>query len=263
MVAGEAIVPRRRVIMMDFNPILHVNNVQKKDGNQSVLKGINLSIYEGEFVSIVGKSGCGKSTLLRIIAGLEDSNEGLVKVNGERLTSINKYARIMFQDGRLIPWKTILQNVGLGLTGDWKPKAMYVLNHVGLKERANHYPSLLSGGQKQRVALARALVHEPKLLLFDDPLATVDALTRIDLQNLFESVWKENRLSAILVTHDVEEALLLSDRVIIMRDGEVVLNKLIDLPRPRSRSNPTFHHYTEEILDVIMEENKEKKMVIK
>jgi len=245
--------------LMDFNPILHVDRVRKSYSNTPVLKGIGLSIFQGEFVSIVGKSGCGKSTLLRIIAGLEDINEGEVKVNGESLTTINGDARMMFQDGRLLPWKTLLQNVGLGLTGDWKPKATYVLNSVGLKERADHYPSSLSGGQKQRVALARALVHEPKLLLLDEPLGALDALTRMEMQSLIESVWKENRLTAILVTHDVEEAVLLSDRVIVIGEGEVVMNKNIDLPRPRSRSNPTFHHYTEEIIDVIMEESCEKK----
>lgn len=244
---------------MDFNPILQVNHVRKSYRNTPVLKGINLSIFQGEFISIVGKSGCGKSTLLRIIAGLEDINEGEVKVSGESLTTINGEARMMFQDGRLLPWKTLLQNVGLGLTGDWKPKALYVLNSVGLKDRADHYPSSLLGGQKQRLALARALVHEPKMLLLDEPLGALDTLTRLEMQNLIESAWKENRLTAILVTHDVEEAVLLSDRVIVIGEGEVMMNKTIELPRPRSRSNPTFHHHTEEILDVIMEKSCVKK----
>lgn len=244
---------------MEFNEILNLEGVRKTYHLHPVLKELDLSISQGEFVSIVGKSGCGKSTLLRIIAGLEKVSEGVVKVNGEELTTINEEARMMFQDGRLLPWKTILQNVGLGLTGDWKPKAMYVLNSVGLKDRADHYPASLSGGQKQRVALARALVHEPKLLLLDEPLGALDALTRMEMQQLIESVWKDNRLTAILVTHDVEEAVLLSDRVIVIGEGEIVMNKMIDLPRPRSRSNPTFHHYSEEILEVIMEEKTLKK----
>lgn len=244
---------------MDFNPILQVNHVRKSYSDTPALKGINLSIFQGEFISIVGKSGCGNSTLLRIISGLDHINEGEVKVSGESLTTINGEARMMFQDGRLLPWKTLLQNVGLGLTGDWKPKALYVLNSVGLKDRAAHYPSSLSDGQKQRVALARALVHEPKLLLLDEPLGALDTLTRLEMQNLIESVWKENRLTAILVTHDVEEAVLLSDRVIVIGEGEVMMNKTIELPRPRSRLNPTFHHHTEEILDVIMEKSCVKK----
>ena len=136
--------------MMDFNPILHVNNVQKTYGNQSVLKGIDLSIFQGEFVSIVGKSGCGKSMLLRIIAGLEDFNEGIVEIKRKPVTSINQDARMIFQDGRLLPWRTTLQNVGLGLTGDWKPKSMYVLNRVGLKEWVNHYPSFNKHNQWTR-----------------------------------------------------------------------------------------------------------------
>jgi sulfonate transport system ATP-binding protein len=240
---------------MKFNEILKLEGVRKSYHLHPVLKGIDLSISQREFVSIVGKPGCGKSTLLRIIAGLEKVSEGVVKVNDEELTTINEKAKIVFQDSRLLPWKTIIQNVGLGLTGDWKPKATYVLNSLELQKRAENYPPALTEGQKQLVALARALVHEPHLLLLDEPLGALDALTRMEMQHQIESVWKENRLTTILTTHDVEEAVLLSDRVIVIRRGEVVMNKMIDLPRPRSQSNPTFHHYTEEILNVIMDES--------
>ncbi|WP_040209238.1 ATP-binding cassette domain-containing protein [Neobacillus jeddahensis] len=237
---------------MDQKELLVLKDVKKSYSSLSVLKGINLTFQQGEFISIVGKSGCGKSTLLRIIAGLEAAGGGRIMMNGSELQSLNEAARIMFQDGRLLPWKKILQNIGLGLSGDWREKALEALRSVGLEDRAHQYPSSLSGGQKQRVALARALVHEPQLLLLDEPLGALDALTRLEMQRLIEAIWQKNRLTTILVTHDVEEAVMLSDRVIVLKDGNVAVDQVIEMPRPRQRANPAFTKYSEEILAEIM-----------
>lgn len=236
-----------------------LENVKKSYDNRVVLDGLNLDIQTGEFIAIVGKSGCGKSTLLRLMAGLENLNGGTIKIHGNPLKGLNKDARIMFQDGRLLPWKKVLDNIGVGLTGDWKPRAMEALKNVGLEDRVNDWPSKLSGGQKQRVALARALVHQPQLLLLDEPLGALDALTRIEMQDLIEEIWKEKKITSVLVTHDVEEAVAIADRVILIDNGQIVLNKTINLPRRRQRTQSIFSIYVEEILEKIMGPNSENK----
>ncbi|WP_018663068.1 ABC transporter ATP-binding protein [Heyndrickxia acidiproducens] len=238
--------------MKEAETILKADHVTKSYRDLQVLKGINLEIKKGEFIAIVGKSGCGKSTFLRLIAGLEQPTDGVIEQNGKAVGGMNPHARMMFQDGRLLPWKKVIHNIGLGLQGNWKSKAMDVLCNVGLGDKAAHYPSNLSGGQKQRVALARALVHQPELLLLDEPLGALDALTRMDMQSLIENVWKTNGLTAILVTHDVEEAVRLADRVILLQNGKVKMDKRIDLPRPRLRTQSAFIEYTEEILEQIL-----------
>jgi sulfonate transport system ATP-binding protein len=240
--------------MTTKTPTTHVRleNIKKSYDERIVLNGINLDIAQGEFVAIVGKSGCGKSTLLRLIAGLEKCTEGAVVINGKDLNTLNKDARIMFQDGRLLPWKRVIDNIGVGLKGDWRTRAAEALANVGLEDRQKDWPKKLSGGQKQRVALARALVHQPELLLLDEPLGALDALTRIEMQHLIEVIWKKKNITSILVTHDVEEAVALADRVIIIDDGEIVLNKKIELSRPRQRTNSSFTNYVEEILEKIM-----------
>src|SRR5690625_1885437 len=149
---------------------VHLVGVQKYYADQQVLKGIDLPIQKGEFVAIVGKSGCGKSTLLRLVAGLEKCSQGHIHINKKTLTALNEQARIMFQDGRLLPWKSVIDNICIGLPKEKKGKAVEALSSVGLEERAGDFPRKLSGGQKQRVALARALVHDPELLLLDEPL---------------------------------------------------------------------------------------------
>jgi sulfonate transport system ATP-binding protein len=231
---------------------IRLENIKKTYDQRTVLKGINLEIASGEFIAIVGKSGCGKSTLMRLIAGLEKCSEGAVIINDKKLTTLNTDARIMFQDGRLLPWKRVIDNIGIGLHGDWKERAKEALSNVGLEDRQKDWPKKLSGGQKQRVALARALVHQPQLLLLDEPLGALDALTRIEMQHLIESIWKKKNITSILVTHDVEEAVALADRVIIIDDGQIVMNKRIDLSRPRQRTNANFTTYVEEILEKIM-----------
>lgn len=239
-------------------PHIRLEDVQKSYPNRAVLKGIDLTIQTGEFIAIVGKSGCGKSTLLRLLAGLETHSNGLIKINNEPLTNLNKQARIMFQDGRLLPWKRVIDNIHIGLPKNKKDKAIEALRHVGLADRKKDWPNKLSGGQKQRVALARALVHDPELLLLDEPLGALDALTRIEMQDLIESLWEQKKFTAILVTHDVEEAVAIADRVIVIKNGVVSLNKRIDLPRPRQRTQHEFSIYVEEILDQIMNRNVQK-----
>lgn len=243
---------------------IHVSltNLSKTYNNREVLKEISLDIAKGEFVAIVGKSGCGKSTLLRLLAGLETIDDGEITVNGTELIGLNSNSRIMFQDGRLLPWKKVLDNVGIGLKGDWKPRAIEALKNVGLEDRGEDWPSKLSGGQKQRVALARALVHEPDILLLDEPLGALDALTRIEMQELIEKIWKKVQITSIFVTHDVEEAVALADRIILIEDGSIVLNKSINLPRPRQRTNHAFTNHVEEILHKIMDNN-DLKLVVK
>lgn len=240
-------------------PHVYLENVQKSYKRLEVLKGINLNIQKGEFIAIVGKSGCGKSTLLRLIAGLENQTKGTVKMDHKELNSFNEQARIMFQDGRLLPWKSVLDNICIGLPKEKKQKAIEVIKSVGLSDKTKEFPRKLSGGQQQRVALARALVHDPDLLLLDEPLGALDALTRLEMQDLIESLWEKNKFTAILVTHDVEEAVAIADRVLLIENGVVNLNQPIDLPRPRQRTHPKFPIYVEEILDQIMKRKKSQK----
>jgi sulfonate transport system ATP-binding protein len=240
---------------MENETILEISHLQKSYGQHAVLKNINLKVNDGEFIAIVGKSGCGKSTLLRLIAGLETASAGTISVNGKPLDGRNQLAKIMFQDGRLLPWKKVLKNVGLGLKDGWQERAERVLEQVGLADRANDWPFVLSGGQRQRVALARALVHEPELLLLDEPLGALDALTRIEMQQLIQDLWLEKPFTAVLVTHDVEEAVALANKVVLIENGEIVLVHPIKLPFPRKRENPLFSSTVNHILNRILGKN--------
>ena len=233
-------------------PYLKLTNIHKRYGDINVLNGLSLDVFPGEFIAIVGKSGCGKSTLLRLLSGLEKPDDGTILINSELLTSINKHSRMMFQDGRLLPWKNVLENVCLGLAKTDKEAALETLQHVGLKDRVNEWPANLSGGQKQRVALARALVHQPKLLLLDEPLGALDALTRLEMQQLIEEIWLNKQITSFLVTHDVEEAVALADRVILLQNGKVELDIPIPFSRPRQRNHPSFSSMVDHILNRIM-----------
>ena len=185
---------------------IQLKSLKKSYNGTKVLDQLSLNIRKGEFVAIVGKSGCGKSTLLRLLSGLEKPSDGQILVEHEQLKSINRQSCMMFQDGRLLPWKRVLENVALGLKGSHREEAMTVLKNVGLENRIHEWPAKLSGGQKQRVALARALIHKPSLLLLDEPLGALDAFTRLEMQSLIENIWQKHGFTALLVTHDVEEA---------------------------------------------------------
>jgi sulfonate transport system ATP-binding protein len=221
-----------------------IDSLSKIYDDREVLKWVDLDIPTGEFVAIVGRSGCGKSTLLRLIAGLERADEGGIEFDRQ---AARPEIRIMFQDSRLLPWKRVQDNVALGLRSA-SDAAAHALAKVGLKDRGHDWPAVLSGGQRQRVALARALVHEPQLLLLDEPLGALDALTRIEMQQLIESLWLARGFTAVLVTHDVQEAIALADRVVLIEDGRIVLDEPVDLPRPRARGSIAFARLEEKIL---------------
>jgi sulfonate transport system ATP-binding protein len=226
--------------------------VGKRFGSHQVLTDVNLEIAPGEFVAIVGRSGCGKSTLLRMIAGLATASEGRIEVGGQPVARQVADTRILFQDTRLLPWRRVLDNVGIGQRGDWKPAAMEALDQVGLASRAQDWPAVLSGGQRQRVALARAMVSHPKLLLLDEPLGALDALTRLEMQRLIEEVWGRQGFTAVLVTHDVSEAVTLADRVVVLEDGVVPMIRRIEQARPRIRGDAALSEIEGEILARIL-----------
>ena len=232
---------------------LAINGLQKAFGQRLVLRDINLHIPAGQFVAIVGRSGCGKSTLMRLLAGLDQPTAGQLLAGSAPLQEAREDTRLMFQEARLLPWKKVIDNVGLGLKGDWRPKALKALEEVGLAERANEWPAALSGGQKQRVALARALIHQPRLLLLDEPLGALDALTRIEMHRLIEGLWQASGFTALLVTHDVQEAVALADRVILIEDGRIALDEVINLPRPRSHGDAGFAALEKRILDRVLQ----------
>jgi sulfonate transport system ATP-binding protein len=234
---------------------LKISGLRKSFGNIHVLQNIDLEIAKGEFVAIVGRSGCGKSTLLRLIAGLEYPCNGSILIDGKPLRKLNLDTRVMFQDARLLMWKRVLENVGLGLKQNWRQKAHRALEQVGLAERAFDWPSVLSGGQRQRVALARALVSEPRLLLLDEPLGALDALTRIEMQHLIEEIWRQQKFTALLITHDVEEAVTLADRILLIEEGQIAMNLPITLARPRHRGNSAFASLVEQILKRVLSPN--------
>jgi len=227
---------------------LALRGLTKRYGERTVLDAVNLEIAPGEFVAVVGRSGCGKSTLLRAIAGLEQPDAGQVRIGGG---GTKPEVRMMFQDARLLPWKTALQNVALGLA-DGEERARAALASVGLAERAGDWPSVLSGGQRQRVALARALVHEPQLLLLDEPLGALDALTRIEMQQLIEALWTRRGFTAVLVTHDVQEAVVLADRILLIEEGRLALDLDVKLVRPRARGGVEFGALEKKVLDQVL-----------
>jgi sulfonate transport system ATP-binding protein len=231
----------------------------KAYGDKIVLRGLDFVVPEGQFVAIVGRSGCGKSTLLRLIAGLETPDAGRLSV-GTTNASPREAARVMFQEPRLLPWANVLDNVAVGLGAaegaEGRRLATEALTRVGLADRAGEWPAVLSGGQKQRVALARALVSRPRLLALDEPLGALDALTRIEMQRLLEAVWLRERFTAILVTHDVVEAVALADRIVLIEQGALALDVKVDLPRPRRHGSPETAKLSETILTRLLDEER-------
>ncbi|MFD3578967.1 ABC transporter ATP-binding protein [Streptomyces sp. NPDC058644] len=220
---------------------VRVEGLTRSFDGRAVIDRLDLDVRPGEFVALLGRSGCGKSTLLRILAGLDRDIEGTVLVPRRKA--------VAFQAPRLMPWKRVWRNVLLGLKG--RPErsvAERALEEVGLKHRTNAWPKTLSGGEAQRASLARALVREPDLLLLDEPFGALDALTRIKAQRLVDELWQRRGCAVLLVTHDVEEAVLLADRVLVMDDGVIAYETEIDLDRPRGISDPRFAELRAELL---------------
>jgi ABC-type nitrate/sulfonate/bicarbonate transport system ATPase subunit len=241
---------------------LEIKNLNKKfkvNGDATpVLDNINLDVKSGEFVSIIGPSGCGKTTLLRLIIGLENSYEGDILLDGKRIKGPGLERGVVFQDHRLLPWLTVERNVGLGLegkrcgSGNRKQIVQEHLELVGLHGYEKAHPSQLSGGMAQRAAIARALVNRPEILLLDEPLGALDALTRMYMQIELEKIWhREQDITMIMITHDVEEAIYLSDKVVIMSSRPGTIKKIIPVPlaRPRDRAGYDFMNLKEEILE--------------
>jgi sulfonate transport system ATP-binding protein len=233
----------------------------KTFGSREVLREIDLHVRSGEFVAIVGRSGCGKSTLLRTFAGLETPTRGETRFDGAVSQGLHPDVRMIFQDSRLLPWRTALSNVEIGdrteggQRADAKVRtahAQELLAHVGLGDRAREWPGNLSGGQRQRVALARGLMSDPRLLLLDEPLGALDALTRLEMQRLIEGLWLERRFTAVLVTHEIQEAVALADRVIVLEAGTITGSFQLSMPRPRARDERTFIETCAALLKLIM-----------
>ena len=231
---------------------LDIDGLHKRYGSRDVLRNTRLAIEPGQFVAIVGRSGCGKSTLLRLVAGLEQPSAGTLSIDGAPGTGLRNDVRIMFQDARLLPWRRVVDNVALGLPQGLYDAARTALGRVGLGDRHGDWPARLSGGQRQRVSLARALVHSPRLLLLDEPLGALDALTRIEMHRLIESLWRASGFTALLVTHDVQEAVALADRVVLIEDGRIALDETIALPRPRVH-DAAFAAIEQRILDRVLQ----------
>ena len=213
-------------------PAVQIRNFSRVFGDTAVLRDLDLEIGAGEFVALLGRSGSGKTTLLRTLAGLDAADTEQVRTPSSRA--------VVFQDARLLPWKRVWRNVALGLPGaDARARAEAALQEVGLGHRLDVWPATLSGGEAQRAALARALVREPNLLLLDEPFAAVDALTRLRMHDLVLSLWRAHAPAVLLVTHDVDEAITLADRVLVLDNGRIAAEEVIDLPRPRD-GGPAF-----------------------
>lgn len=233
-------------------------NVDGKSTN--ILNDINLNIDEGEFLVIVGHSGCGKSTLLKIIAGLTDYEEGNVTLNHKKITKPSSDRGMVFQEHRLFPWLTIKENLAIGLDKfDKKEKEKIISEHlkmVNLEDFANAYPHQLSGGMSQRAAIARALVSSPKVLLLDEPFGALDALTKIMLQEEILKIWRKEKTTMIMVTHDIEESVYLADRIVVMssRPGKIKEIIKVDLGRNRDRGSSDFAKIKKRILSHFFED---------
>jgi sulfonate transport system ATP-binding protein len=211
---------------------IRVAGLVQRFGANTILDGLDLEIAPGEFVALLGRSGSGKTTLLRILSGLDVPAAGAVDSPQPRA--------VAFQEPRLLPWKKTWENVVLGLGADQRSRADAALAEVGLSHRSEAWPLTLSGGEAQRAALARALVRQPKLLLLDEPFASLDALTRMRMHVLVEALWRRYRPAVLLVTHDVDEALLLADRVLVLEHGRIVYDVRVALSRPRVPSSAVF-----------------------
>jgi ABC-type nitrate/sulfonate/bicarbonate transport system ATPase subunit len=250
---------------MGIPGIIDIRNVSKqyrvKNNTLQVLDRLTLTVKPGEFVSIVGSSGCGKSTLLRLLIGLDDDYQGEISIGGSRIQGTSLDRGIVFQEHRLFPWLTVEDNVGLGLensTWSTPERQKTVQEHidlVGLRGFERAYPHQLSGGMAQRAAIARALVNRPSILLLDEPFGALDALTRTKLQQELQRIWQKEQISMILVTHDVDEAAYLGDRVVVMQPRPGRIRKTIEvaISHPRDRADPALRALVEEVRGEILD----------
>ncbi|MCO7573489.1 ABC transporter ATP-binding protein [Pseudomonas chlororaphis] len=241
-------------------PLVSFNHVGKSfavaGGEVEAIREFNLDIADGEFVAIVGSSGCGKSTLLRLLIGPDTEFRGEIRVDGQTVSGIGSERGIVFQEHRLFPWLTVAENIGLGLVNEPLSAAERqrridnFIELVGLKDFTRAYPHQLSGGMAQRVAIARGLVASPRILLLDEPFGALDALTRQQMQDELLAIRERAKITTVLVTHDVEEAIFLADRVVVMepRPGRIKRVVQVALPHPRQRSRFDFHQLREELL---------------
>lgn len=237
---------------VDNSIILKIENVSKffhtKEKDVHAINNVSFNVGRGEFVSIIGPSGCGKTTLLRLIIGIEKEYEGNIFLNGKRIEKPGLDRGVVFQDHRLLPWLTIEENLGLGMTQDKnqiQSLISNILKKVELEGFEKAYPRQLSGGMAQRASIARALIREPEILLLDEPLGALDALTRYSMQEELEKIWLNNKTTMIMVTHDIEEAVYLSDRIIVLDSRPCSVKEVfnINLPHPRNRSSIEFEEY--------------------
>ena len=220
-----------------------------------VLDNLDCIIESGQFFSIVGPSGCGKTTLLRIIAGLEKASEGQVLLNGDAITDNDRRVGLVFQEFALFPWRTVLQNIEIGLEingvskAERRVEALKYVQEFGLEGFENSYPKMLSGGMKQRVAIARTLISKPEVILMDEPFGSLDSKSRIDMQNFLLGVWEQRKMTVVFVTHSVDEAVYLGDRVMVLgkRPSKIMETFDVEISRPRDRTNPTLLEMRERI----------------
>ncbi|HEX8047137.1 ABC transporter ATP-binding protein [Rhizobium sp.] len=256
MVTATALKPAQAEIIGQPIGIRNVSHQFELEGEPlPVLDNVSFSVEPGEFVALLGPSGCGKSTLLRLLAGLDHPTKGELTVGGEKVGAPDPSRILVFQDPTLFPWRTVWDNVALGLEAQGILKSARhrvdnAIELVGLKGFDRAYPHQLSGGMAQRVALARALVNQPRLLLLDEPLGKLDSLTRLAMQGELVSLWQRAGLTAVLVTHDVEEAIFLAQRVIIFgqRPAKIVADLDVDLPYPRHRGDPRLAELRQQAL---------------
>ena len=241
------------------NTILEIKNVQKifhtGDKDVEAIRNVNFNVEEGEFISIIGASGCGKTTLLRLIAGLEKNYGGDILLDGKRVEKAGLDRGVIFQDHRLLPWLTVEENLVLGLEGkkeELREQVNIYLKKVDLENFEKVYPGQLSGGMAQRVSIARALMRHPRILLLDEPLGALDALTRMNMQTEIGRIREEEKTTMIMVTHDIDEAIYLGDRVVVMKPRPAEVDQIIniEIPRPRLRSGEDFAFYRNSIINI-------------
>ena len=230
----------------DADAAVRIDGLVRAFGTRTVLDRLDLTLRPGEFVAMLGRSGSGKSTLLRALAGLDHD------AGGEGALSAPDHVSVVFQDARLLPWKRVLANVRLGLSGaDAEERARTALDEVGLAGREDAWPVELSGGEQQRVSLARSLVREPELLLADEPFGALDALTRARMHALLARLYERHRPAVLLVTHDVDEAIALADRVVVLDGGRIAADLAVELPTPRRHGTPEYAALRTRLLDLL------------